>query len=190
MIFGLDLRRCDLGTGSPRSMVVGVVLWVGRRRTEQRGGGGWFGGRWVQEGQAGAGGPGGVVAWPHASLGHFPVVTCPLNISVLTGKVLTALRDCPVPSGLMALELGRHWRPQHKSWPLPLSRGSDRAREITWSIWSCMELAGQGQGGRAAVMSSELAGLNVGAGGSRPRCAFGCKGGQVPWTGFASSLEN
>lgn len=184
LIFGLDLRRCDLGTGSPCSVVVGVVLWVGRRRTEQRGGGGWFGRPVV------AGGPGGVVAWPHASLGRSPVVTCPLNLSVLTGKVLTALRDCPVPSGLMALELGPHWRPQHKSWPLPASRGSDRAREITWSIWSHTGLAGQGQGDRAAVMSSELAGLNVGAGGSRPRCAFGCKGGQVPWTGFASSLEN
>ena len=63
-----------------------------------------------------------MAAWPHASLGHFPMVTCPLNLSVLTGKVLTALRGCPVPSGLMALELGQHWRPQHKSWPLPVSR--------------------------------------------------------------------
>lgn len=60
-----------------------------------------------------------MVAWPHASLDLSLVVTCPLNLSVLTGKVLTALRDCPVASGLMALELGPHWRPRHKSWPLP-----------------------------------------------------------------------
>lgn len=59
-----------------------------------------------------------MVTWPHTSLGHSPVVTCHLNLSVLTGKVLPALRDCPVASGLMALELGPQWRPQHKSWPL------------------------------------------------------------------------
>lgn len=39
----------------------------------------------------------GVVAWPHASLDLSLVVTCPLNLSVLTGKVLTALRDCQSP---------------------------------------------------------------------------------------------
>ena len=128
-----------------------------------------------------------MVAWPNRLLGHCPVVTCPLNLSVLTSKVLPALRDCPVASGLMALELGPRWRPQHKSWPLPASQGSDRAREITWSSWSRIELAGQGQGGGAAVMSCELVGLDFGAGGSRPRCAVGCKCGQASRVGFASS---
>lgn len=128
-----------------------------------------------------------MVAWPHASLDLSLVVTCPLNLSVLTGKVLTALRDCPVASGLMALELGPHWRPRHTS---ARSRGSDRAREITRSSWSHTELSGQGQGGGAAVMSWELAGLDVGAGESRPRHAVECKGGQASQTGFASSLES
>lgn len=70
------------------------------------------------------------------------------------------------------------------------SRGSDRAREITRSSWSHTELSGQGQGGGAAVMSWELAGLDVGAGESRPRHAVECKGGQASQTGFASSLES
>lgn len=107
--------------------------------------------------------------------------------------------QCPHRQGVACFEgLSSRLRPNGPgAWPTveataqelasAASQGSDRAREITWSSWSCTELVGQGQGGGAAVMSCELSGLDVGAGGSRPRCVVGCKCGQASRTGFASS---
>lgn len=83
---------------------------------------------------------------------------------------MVAFEGLSVASGLMALELGPHWRPRQEL-ASARSRGSDRAREITQSSWSHTELSGQGQGGEAPVMSWELVGLRVGAGEQAQACS-------------------